>query len=65
LFTLWRALGSSAMAIIDGCYHHDQGTSISFFFFIVEGFVCFFNDDLVNEDEINELEVEGGKKNIT
>jgi hypothetical protein len=53
------------MAIIDGCYHHDQGTSISFFFWIVEGFVCFFNDDLVNEDEINELEVEGGKKNIT
>ncbi len=47
------------MAIIDGCYHHDQGTSISFFFLIVEGFVCFFNDMFVNEGIIDELEVGG------
>jgi len=26
-------------------------------FIVVEGFVCFFNDVLINEDEIDELQV--------
>jgi hypothetical protein len=32
---------------------------------VVEGFVCFLNDVLINEDEIDELQVEEeGTKNI-
>jgi hypothetical protein len=32
---------------------------------VVEGFVCFLNDVLINEDKIDELEVEEeGTKNI-
>jgi len=31
---------------------------------IVEGIVCFFNDMLVNEDEIVEREVDEGLENI-
>ncbi len=56
--------------IINGYYHHYQGVSKLIFnlFFgidVVERFVCFLNDVLINEDEIDELEVEEeGTKNI-
>jgi len=56
------------MVIINGYYHHYQGVSELIFNFFLglmlsKDYVCFLNDVLINEDEIDELEVEEGTKN--